>query len=77
MALLDPLVLLDPKDFKDMLASPESLDRLVQLALVDPLDLLARPVKMVTMADLASPEIEDLLDLRVLVDSQELLDFLA
>lgn len=66
---------LDPKDSKDMLESLESPDRLVLLVLVAPLDLLASLAKTVTMEDLASPEIEDPLELRVHVVSPEPLDF--
>lgn len=58
-----------------MLESPESLDRLAPLVLVDPQDPLARLVRMATMADLASPEIEEPPVLRVLVDSPEPQDF--
>ncbi|KAG1946991.1 hypothetical protein F2P79_012977 [Pimephales promelas] len=73
----DPLVPLDLKDFKDMLVSLESPDRLELLVLVVLLDLLAKMVKMVTMADLENLEIEEHLDHRVPVASQELLDSLA
>lgn len=66
---------LDPKDSKDMLESLESPDRLVPLVLVAPLDLLASLARMVTMEDLASLEIEELLVLRVPVVSPEPLDF--
>lgn len=55
--------------------SPESLDRLALLVLVAPLDLLVNLVKMVTTADLVSPETEVPLAHRVLVDSPEPLDF--
>lgn len=59
-----------------MLESPESLDRLALLVLVDPLALLASLVRMVTMVDLASLEIEAHPELRVPVVSPEPLDFL-
>lgn len=56
-----------------------SLESLVRLALsvpVDPLDLLAKLEKTVTMEDLANPETEESLALRALVDSLEPPDFL-
>lgn len=55
--------------------SLESPDRPALLVLVALLDLLAKLEKMVTMADLASPETEVPPALRVLVDSLEPLDF--
>lgn len=58
-----------------MLVSPESLDRLAQLVPVDPLDHMANLERTVTMVDLANLATEVSLDLRVLVDSPELLDF--
>lgn len=70
--LLDPL---DLRDTQDMLVSPESPVRLVELVLVAPLDPLAKLERTVTMADLASPETEVPPELRVLVDSPEPLDF--
>lgn len=58
-----------------MLVSLESLDSLVPLVLVAPLDPLAKLEMMVTAVDLASPETEVSLALRVLVVSPEPLDF--
>lgn len=55
--------------------SLESPDRPALLVLVVLLDPLAKLEKMVTMADLASPETEVSPALRVLVDSLEPLDF--
>jgi len=56
--------------------SLESLDRQELLVLVAPQDLLVKLERMVTTADLASPETEVPPALRVLVDSPEPLDFL-
>jgi len=70
---MDPL---DLRDTLDTLVSPESPDRVDPLVLVAPQDLLAKLERMVTTADLASPETEVPLALRELVDSPEPLDFL-
>lgn len=58
-----------------MLVSLASLDRPALLVPVALPDLLAKLERMVTMADLASPETEVSPALRVLVDSPEPLDF--
>lgn len=58
-----------------MLVSPESLDRLAQLVPAVPLDPSASLERTVTTVDLANLVIEVSLDLRVLVDSPEPLDF--
>lgn len=73
-ALPDPL---DPKDTLAMLVSPASPDRRDLLVLGDPLDQLESLARTVTMADLVSPETEELLDLRELADSPEPLAFPA
>lgn len=66
---------LDLRDTLDTLVSPESLDRLAMLVPVAHLDPLANLERMVTTADLASPETEVPPAHRVLVDSLEPPDF--
>lgn len=71
------LVPLDLKVFKDLLVSLVSLVKLVPQVPVVQLALLARLVKMVTLENLDDLVREESLAHRVLVDSLELLDFLA
>lgn len=75
LALTDVMESQELRDKLDTPASPESLDRLATWVPPAPLDHLAKLERMVTTADLASPETEEPPAHRALVDSLEPLDF--
>lgn len=62
---------LELRDTLDTPVSPESPDKLAMVVPLDPLDPLANLERMLTTADLASPETEVPPALRALVDSLE------